>query len=94
MGDAYVNGVAPPLVTQDFFEYTSQRSTFIMNVAGKVTMNVTFLSPLTPKDLKRQSIIGTYLSVTVVSRDGANHDVQLYTDTSAGMSRLSDTILR
>ncbi|KAH9214693.1 hypothetical protein DL95DRAFT_425499 [Leptodontidium sp. 2 PMI_412] len=85
MGDAYVNGAAPPLVTQDFFEYTSQRSTFIMNVAGKVMMNVTFLSPLTPTDIKRQSIIGTYLSVTVTSRDNANHNVQLYTDTSAGI---------
>lgn len=90
MGDAYVNGAAPPLVTQDFFEYTSQRSTFIMNVAGKVTMNVTFLSPLTPTDIKRQSIIGTYLSVTVTSRDNANHNVQLYTDTSAGMSGTSE----
>lgn len=86
MGDAYVNGVAPPLVTQDFFEYTSQRSTFIMNVAGKVTMNVTFLSPLTPTDLRRQSIIGTYLSVKVASRDGANHNVRVYADISAGKS--------
>ena len=86
MGDAYVNGVASPLVTQDFFEYTSQRSTFIMNVAGKVTMNVTFLSPLTPTDLRRQSIIGTYLSVTLASRDGANHNVQVYADISAGKS--------
>ncbi|KAG4438672.1 hypothetical protein IFR05_005853 [Cadophora sp. M221] len=83
MGNAYVNGAAPPLVTQDSFEYTSQRSTFIMNVAGKITMNVTFLSPLTPTDIKRQSIIGTYLSVTVVSRDGTNHNVKLYADTSA-----------
>lgn len=86
MGDPGVNGVRPTLVTQDSFEYTSQRSTFIMNVAGKVTMNVTFLSPITPTDLKRQSIIGTYLSVAVSSRDGANHNVQLYADTSAGES--------
>ncbi|KAH7419556.1 hypothetical protein BKA64DRAFT_699581 [Cadophora sp. MPI-SDFR-AT-0126] len=83
MGDAYVNGASPPLVTQDFFEYTSQRSTFIMNIAGKLTMDATFISPLTPTGLKRQSIIGTYLYVTVASRDGAKHDVQLYADTSA-----------
>lgn len=86
MGAPNVNGVVPPLVTQDSFDYTSQRSTFIMNVAGKVTMNVTFISPLTPTDIKRQSVIGTYLSVEVVSRDGATHNVQLYSDTSAGMS--------
>ncbi|KAL2064393.1 hypothetical protein VTL71DRAFT_4887 [Oculimacula yallundae] len=83
MGDASVNGWRPTLVTQDSFEYTSQRSTFMLNVAGKITMNVTFLSPLTPKDIKRHSIIGSYLSVTVNSRDGVDHDVQLYADTSA-----------
>jgi len=55
-----------------------------MNVAGKVSMNVTFISPVTPTDLKRQSIVGTYLSVTVVAVDGATHAVQLYADTSGG----------
>lgn len=86
MGAPQVNGVSPPVVTQDSFEYTSQRSTFIMNVAGKVSMNVTFLSPLTPTDFKRQSVIGSYLDVSVVSIDGGAHSVQLYADTSAGMS--------
>lgn len=84
MGAPLVNGVFPTLVSQDSFEYTSQRSTFIMNVAGKVTMNVTFISPVTPTDLQRMSIIGTYLCLSVVSRDGATHSVQLYADTSAG----------
>lgn len=88
MGDPVVNGARPALVVQDAFEYTSQRSTFIMNVAGKVTMNVTFLSPLTPTDNKRQSIIGSYLSVAVVSRDGSVHSVQIYVDTSAGELRI------
>ena len=85
MGAASVNGITTPSVDQTSFEYTSSRSTFIMNVAGKVSMNVTFLSPLTPKDLKRQSVTGSYLSVTVAAIDGASHSVQLYTDTSAGM---------
>lgn len=85
IGEPVVNGVTPTLVSQDSFEYTSQRSTFIMTVAGKVTMDVTFISPVTPTDLKKMSIIGTYLSVSVVSRDGATHSVQIYTDTSAGM---------
>jgi len=48
-------------------------------------MNATFLSPITPTDLKRQSVIGSYLSVTVAAIDGATHSVQLYADTSAGM---------
>jgi len=36
MGAAQVNGFFPPSVTQTSFQYTSERSTFIMNVAGKV----------------------------------------------------------
>ncbi|KAK2625981.1 hypothetical protein QTJ16_004243 [Diplocarpon rosae] len=82
MGDPVISSARPTLVSQESFEYTSQRSTFIMNVGGKVTLNVTFLSPVTPTDLRRQSVIGTYLSVAVSSRDGATHSVQLYADTS------------
>jgi hypothetical protein len=85
MGAARVNGFVPPSVTQESFEYTSLRSTFIMNVAGVVSLNVTFLSPVTPKDLMRQSIIGSYLSVTVASIDGGMHSVQLYADATAGL---------
>ena len=70
--------------TQMSFEYTSTRSTFILDVVGKVSMNVTFLSPVTPSDLKRQSVIGSYLHVTVAASDGSSHSVQLYADTSAG----------
>jgi hypothetical protein len=54
VGAASVNGFVPPSITQESFEFTSLRSTFIMNVAGVVSMNVTFLSPVTPKDLIRQ----------------------------------------
>lgn len=85
MGAPVINGVTPPTVNQTSFEYTSERSTFIMSVGGKVSMNVTFISPITPTDLKRQSVIGTYLDVSVQAIDGATHSVQLYADTSAGM---------
>lgn len=54
----------------------------MMNVAGQVGLNVSFTNPITPTDLKRQSIIGTYLSVTAWAIDGRSHSVQLYTDTS------------
>ena len=87
MGAPKVNGTFPTNVAQTSFEYTSQRSTFIMDVTSKVSMNVTFISPITPTDLKRQSIIGTYLQVTVASTDGASHSVQLYADTTAGTYR-------
>ena len=55
-----------------------------MNVADVVTMNITFLSPVFPTDLKRQSLPFSYLDVVVASMDGATHDVQLYTDITAG----------
>ena len=73
-------------VTQTAFEYTSTKSMFTMNVGGFVEMNVTFMSPLTPDDQKRQSLVFSYLDVSVQSLDGASHDVQLYTDISAGKS--------
>ena len=76
----------PTVVTQTSFEYTSTRSTFVMDVAGLVEMNITFLSPITPTDLKRQSLIFSYVDVSVTSTDGAAHDVQLYTDITAGKS--------
>lgn len=76
----------PTVVTQTSFEYTSTRSTFVMDVAGVVEMNITFLSPVNPTDLMRQSLIFSYVEVSVTSTDGASHDVQLYTDITAGMS--------
>jgi hypothetical protein len=84
MGAPKINGTFPTSVTQESFEYTSTRSTFIMNVDGKISMNVTFVSPINPTDLQRQSIIGSYLYVDVASIDGSSHSVQLYSDTSAG----------
>lgn len=69
---------------QTSYEYTSTKSIFTIEVNDKVSLKVTFLSPLTPKDLKRQSLIFSYMSVEVSSLDGAEHDVQIYTDVSAG----------
>ncbi|CAA9959750.1 hypothetical protein PTNB73_02317 [Pyrenophora teres f. teres] len=67
---------------QTSFEYTSTKSIFTMT-AGNVELKVTFLSPLTPKDYKRQSLIFSYMDVEVSSLDGSEHDVQIYTDISA-----------
>ena len=57
-----------------------------MDVGGLVTMNITFLSPVNPTDLMRQSLTFSYLDVAVASSDGAPHDVQLYADMTAGES--------
>ncbi|KAI9738085.1 MAG: hypothetical protein M1818_005513 [Claussenomyces sp. TS43310] len=83
MGLPVVNDNTPTYVTQDSLEYTSSRSTFMMDVDGKVSLNVSFVSPVTPTDLRRQSVIGSYLYAEVVSTDGAEHDVQLYSDITA-----------
>ncbi|PVH87153.1 glutaminase GtaA [Cadophora sp. DSE1049] len=79
----WMGNPGPQSVTQKAFEYTSTRSVFTMDVGGKVEMNITFLSPITPEDQKRQSLIFSYLDVGVQSLDGTSHDVQLYTDISA-----------
>lgn len=57
----------------------------MQSVEDKVQITVTFLSPITPDDFLRQSLIFSYINVEVVSLDGRKHDVQLYTDISAGM---------
>jgi len=74
----------PDTVNQTSFTYTSTRSTFIMSVANLVQMNITFLSPVTPTDMMRQSLPFSYLDVSVTSTDGAAHEVQLYSDVTAG----------
>ena len=74
----------PTNVNQISFDYTSTRSTFTMDVGGVVGMNITFLSPLFPTDMMRQSLPFSYLDVVVSSLDGSAHDVQLYADITAG----------
>jgi len=74
----------PTVVNQTSFMYTSTRSIFILDVAGLIMMNVTFLSPVTPDDKMRQSFPVSYMTVEVQSADGDEHDVAIYTDISAG----------
>ena len=49
-------------------------------------MKVTFLSPVTPDELLRSSLPYSYMDVEVSSLDNSTHNVQLYTDVSAGGS--------
>lgn len=76
------NGV--PKANQTSAEYTSTKSIFTIRADNKVSIKVTFLSPLTPNDFKRQSLIFSYMEVEVSSIDGSDHKVQIYTDISAG----------
>ncbi|KAK5661687.1 hypothetical protein OQA88_9787 [Cercophora sp. LCS_1] len=70
-----------PLVEQVSFEYTSTQSIFTFDVEGKVELTVTFLSPVYPDDLKRQSQQFSYISAKVKSSDGLPHSVQLVNST-------------
>jgi hypothetical protein len=71
-------------VNQTSYTYTSTSSIYVQTVEDKVQITITFLSPITPDDFLRQSLIFSYVNVEVVSLDGNDHDVQLYTDISAG----------
>lgn len=85
-GTAYTWLGAPPgpaLVNQTAYSYTTTSSVFTLNVNDQVEMNVTFLSPITPDDFKRQSLVFSYLNIDVTSIDGQEHDVQIYADISA-----------
>lgn len=75
----------PQTANQTSFEYTSTRSSFEFDVGGLLSLKVNFLSPISPNDLLRQSAPVSYLSITVTSKDDKEHDVQIYTDVSAGM---------
>jgi hypothetical protein len=88
-GKAYTwmgNPAGVPKANQTSAEYTSTRSIFTIT-ADNVRVKVTFLSPLTPTDYKRQSLVFSYMEVDVSSNDGSDHKVQIYTDISAGALR-------
>ncbi|KAL1706445.1 hypothetical protein EV121DRAFT_278880 [Schizophyllum commune] len=68
--------------TQKSVEITSTQSIYVMT-AGAVDLTVTFLSPVEPTDLVKQSIPLSYLSLSAASNDGSAHSVKVYTDISA-----------
>ena len=76
----------PTAVNQTSLEYTSTKSIFTMDVGGFVGLNVTFTSPVMPNDMMRQSLVQSYLEVSVAATDGAEHDIQLYADITGGIA--------
>lgn len=81
----------PGPVDQVSVEYTSTKTIFTFDVAGKVTLTATFLSPIYADDLAKQSEQFAYLSLKAKSQDGTQHSVQIYTDVSGGESTLQGT---
>ncbi|KAK2615490.1 hypothetical protein N8I77_002240 [Diaporthe amygdali] len=59
--------------------YDSQYSNFTF-LAGPVTIEASFFSPVTPKDICRTSIPLSYLTTSIKSNDCRNHSVQFYSD--------------
>ncbi|KAJ7179003.1 DUF1793-domain-containing protein [Mycena filopes] len=59
-----------------------QQSIFVLS-AGPVDLTVTFLSPVEPNDLVKQSIPFAYMAVSAAATDGRSHSVQVYSDISA-----------
>lgn len=74
----------PGLANQTSAEYTSTKTVFTFDVNSKVTLTATFLSPVYPNDLVKQSLQFSYIDVAVESSDGASHDVQIYLDVTGG----------
>ncbi|KAK3316675.1 hypothetical protein B0H66DRAFT_301362 [Apodospora peruviana] len=72
----------PKVAKQLSLEYTSTKSIFTFDVDGKVTLTITFFSPVYPSDLARQSLQFSYISVKAKSSDGSSHKVQVYMDVS------------
>jgi hypothetical protein len=66
---------------QESLTVTATKSQFVLTQAG-VELTVTFLSPVTPGDLRRQSQPLSYIAVTARSTDGSPHDVSVYFDIS------------
>ncbi|KAJ7781111.1 DUF1793-domain-containing protein [Mycena metata] len=67
---------------QKSMEFTSTQSIFTM-ACGVVDLNVTFLSPIEPSDLSKQSFPFSYMALSATSTDGNSHSVQVYSDISA-----------
>ncbi len=66
---------------QTNLQVTATRSVFTLQ-GGGVQLTLTFLSPVEPGDLRRQSIPMTYILVAARSIDGNAHDVSIYLDIS------------
>ncbi len=85
-GTAYVFAGAPGTpalaqLPQVSLTYTATQSTYVFSGAG-VNLTVTFLSPVDPDSLQRQSVPMSYITVNATSADGASHTVSVYLDIS------------
>ena len=78
----YASSALPNIepVTTELIQYTATKTAYTLS-AGPVGLNVTFLTPVTLDDFRRQSLPASYLSLSFWSLDQRNHSVNLYSDT-------------
>ena len=72
----------PLRMVQSAFTITPTQTRYSLT-AGGVELDLDFLSPVEPSDLRRQSLPFGYLFAQAFSRDGKRHRVSLYFDISA-----------
>ncbi|KAK7061847.1 DUF1793-domain-containing protein [Favolaschia claudopus] len=82
LGTPSVPAVTFNKAVQKSSQFTSTQSIFVLS-AGPVDLTVTFLSPVEPNDLVKQSIPFSYMAVSAASTDESTHSVQIYSDISA-----------
>ncbi|KAL8727437.1 MAG: hypothetical protein Q9181_005714 [Wetmoreana brouardii] len=71
--------------------YDSQYSNFTF-AAGPAEVTASFLSSVLPTDICRTSIPLSYLTTSVRSTDGANHNVQFYSDVNAAWAASENNV--
>lgn len=72
---------ALPQLEQISLAVTATTSAFVFN-GGGVRLEVTFLSPIDPSNLQRQSVPMSYITIHAASVDGKTHKVSVYLDVS------------
>ncbi|KAF7352670.1 DUF1793-domain-containing protein [Mycena venus] len=92
MGTPSVPAVTFNKAVQKSSRFTSTQSIFVLS-AGPVDLTVTFLSPVEPTDLVKQSIPFAYMGVSAASTDGRSHSVQVYSDISAEWVSGDDSLI-
>ncbi|MGW4517439.1 glutaminase domain-containing protein [Streptomyces sp. NPDC004393] len=81
LGAPNIAGTVLRGMAQRSLTVTATRSQYVF-AGGGVELTLTFLSPVEPGDLRRQSMPLSYLTAEVRSTDGSTHEVGLYFDIS------------
>ncbi|KAI5117537.1 hypothetical protein M0805_004769 [Coniferiporia weirii] len=88
MGDVFSANITQ--ANQTAVEFTPTSTTFVLT-AGKMQINATFLNPIEPTDLVRQSLPFSYFYMSAVSLDGKPHNLRMYSDVTGDFIAGSQT---